>query len=292
MLDPNGNEHIHHTPLASWIGDLPEQRTISCVLANQSAILTASLEAFGDGVVHPWCTHKYTLDNIQRACSKADPTHLLAFLKACVPLGLNGVHQPFWRNWGNADLSIFLTPDALHAWHKFFFNHPLKWIINIMGSKELDHRMAALQQHVGMCHWAHGISKLKQVTGCKHRDLEKILVVVAAGGVPNTVLSVICTLVEFIFQVQGLLIYDEQLHPLHEALHKFHVLKNSIISAGRQCGKNGPIYHFNIPKLEGMSGVAKSIAMMGAPYQHTMDITERCHITHVKTPYHMSNGHM
>jgi len=96
---------------------------------------------------------------------------------------LNGVHQPFWRNWGNADLSIFLTPDALHAWHKFFFNHPLKWIINIMGSEELDCCMAALQQCVGMCHWAHGISKLKQVTGHEHRDLEKILVAVAAGGV-------------------------------------------------------------------------------------------------------------
>jgi hypothetical protein len=55
-----------------------------------------------------------------------------------MPLGLNGVHQPFWGNWGNADPSIFLTPDALHVWHKFFFDHPLKWIINIMGGEELD----------------------------------------------------------------------------------------------------------------------------------------------------------
>lgn len=28
---------------------------------------------------------------------------------------------------------------------------------------------------------------------------------------------------------------------------------------------------------------------MGAPYQWTSDITERCHITHVKTPYRLSN---
>jgi hypothetical protein len=96
-------------------------------------------------------------------------------------------------------------------------------------------------------------------------------------------------LTEFIFQAQGLLLYDEHLYALREALRKFHTLKNSIIIAGGRRGKNGPIPHFNIPKLEGMQRVADSVIWMGASYQYTSDITERCHITHVKTPYCMSN---
>jgi hypothetical protein len=30
---------------------------------------------------------------------------------------------------------------------------------------------------------------------------------------------------------------------------------------------------------------------MGSAYQWTSDVTERCHITHAKTPYHHSNHH-
>jgi hypothetical protein len=59
----------------------------------------------------------------------------------------------------------FLTPDALHVWHKFIFDHALKWIINIMGGAELDQRMATLEPHVGVHYWQNSILKLKQVTG-------------------------------------------------------------------------------------------------------------------------------
>ena len=76
---------------------------------------------------------------------------------------------------GCADPSLFLTPDALHAWHKFFFDYPLQWVINIMGGNELDRRMAALQPRVGVRHWKQGISKLKQCTGREHRKLQKII---------------------------------------------------------------------------------------------------------------------
>jgi hypothetical protein len=69
---------------------------------------------------------------------QADPALLPAYLWARQPHGLNGIHQPFWKDWGNTSPSDFLTPDALHMMHKFFFDHPLKWVINIMGSDELD----------------------------------------------------------------------------------------------------------------------------------------------------------
>jgi hypothetical protein len=289
MSDPWGNLRLCHTPLASWIADLPEQRLISGVLGNQSPISEATLDNFGEGNPSPRRTRELTIARIRQACMTAEPAIIPQFIKACQPLGLNGVHQPFWRDWGLADPSKFLTPDALHQWHKFSFDHILKWVINIMGGEELDRRMAALQPCIGIRHWANGISKLKQCTGREHRDFQKVIIAVVAGAVPPQVLCAIRALIEFIFQAQNLLIYDEHLHALNEALREFHFYKNAIIRYGGRRGKNGPILHFNIPKLELMHGVVGSTRLMGAPYQWTSDITERCHITHAKTPYRMSN---
>jgi hypothetical protein len=57
---------------------------------------------------------------------------------------------------------------------------------------------------------------------------------VIAGAVPDCVLCAVHTLIEFIFQAQGLLLYDEHLHALGEALHEFHTYKNAIVNAGGQ----------------------------------------------------------
>lgn len=155
----------------------------------------------------------------------------------------------------------------------------------MVGGKELDRRMASLQPLVGCCHWANGVSKLKQLTGKEHRDLEKILVLCIAGAVTPNVLISIRAMDEFIFQAQGILIYEEQNHALCKALHEFHHFKIAIVKAGGRWGKNGPILDFNIPKLEGMGRVSDNLEEMGALYQYTSDITERCHGILVKRPY-------
>lgn len=292
LSDPSGNVRVCHTPLVSWIADLPEQRLLAGVTSNQSPTSTATLEQFGDGICHPRRTRNDTLVDIAIACSNADPIDLPAFIKTSSLLGLNGVHQPFWRDWGAADPSQFLTPDALHQWHKFFFDHVVKWVINMIGGEELDRRMAALQPRVGVRHWPNGVSKLKQCTGREHRDLEKILVVCAAGAIEEDSLRAIRALIEFIFLAQGLILYPEHFHAQHEALREFHHYKTAIVLAGGRRGKHGPIPHFNIPKLESFQGVIQSSRLLGAPYQYTSDITERCHCTHVKKPWRSTNHRM
>lgn len=292
LSDPTGQVRKCHTPLVSWIADLPEQRVLSGVTSNQSPTSIATLEQFGDGVCYPRRTRDITLVKIAIACSTTDPKDLPAFIKTCSALGLNGVHQPFWRDWGRADPSQFLTPDALHQWHKFFFDHVVKWVINIMGGEELDRRMAAIQPRVGVRHWPRGVSKLKQCTGREHRDLEKILVVCAAGAVDDSCLRAIRAIIEFIFLAQGLLLYPEHFHAQIEALREFHHYKSAIVTAGGRRGKHGPIPHFNIPKLESMQGVVESAKLLGAAYQYTSDITERCHCTHVKKPWRSTNHRM
>lgn len=291
MSDPEGNARLCHTPLVSWIADLPEQRLIHGLLASQSPLTLATSNQFGNG---PGSAARrvrdHTLQLIEAAAMEADPTReLMAFLRGCQSRGLLGVHQPFWRDWGQADPSVFLTPDALHQWHKFFYDHVLKWVIDIMTGPELDRRLAALQPQVGERHWKNGISKLKQVTGREHRALERVLVPVIAGAVKDDVLQAVRSIVEFIFLGQSLLFYDDHLFGLVQALKEFHACKPAIQAAGGRRGKHGVIQHWNIPKLELMNSVQGSIKLMGAPYQWTSDITERCHITHVKNPYRSSN---
>lgn len=292
MSDPAGNIRICHTPLVSWICDLPEQRMQACVLNNQSPVTLATLEQFGDPDPKLHRTRYHTMDLIRQALKETDPAFIPQYIKTCQPLGLNGVHQPFWRDWGRACPSQFLTPDALHQLHKFFFDHTLKWVINIIGGDELDRRISALQPRVGVRHWANGISKLKQCTGREHRELERILIVAAAGAVDRDIpqtLPALRAIVDFIFQAQGLLLYEEHLHSLSEALREFHINKNAIIMAGGRRGKKGLIGHFNIPKLEAMQWLVRSARLMGAPYQYTSDITERCHCTHCKRPFRSSS---
>lgn len=207
----------------------------------------------------------------------------------CHTLGLVGVHQPFWETWGLADPCVFLTVDVLHAWHKFYFDHCVKWMLNIGERKEVDARLAALQPRVGGKHFRNGISTLKQITGREHRDLQKVMIPVIADIVPDTVLSCLRAITEFFFTGQGLLMFDEHLHSLADNLAEFHHFKSEIPIHKGRVGKHGPIYHFKIPKLEGLHRVVKCTKTSGAVYQFSTDTTERCHITHVKDPFKHSN---
>jgi hypothetical protein len=289
MSDPRGDLRMIHTPLVAWIADYPEQLLIACTASKRSPISLALSAQFGDPLPHLPRTRSHTLTTIERACTVSDPCDIAGFYKTCQSLHLNGVVEPFWADWASACPSLFLTPDALHQWHKFYFDHCLQWAINIMGGKELDRRLSALQPRVGVRHWANGVSTLKQLTGREHRDLEKLLPAVIVGAVPNDVACALRAITEFIFQAQNLFHCDETLHSLSEALREFHHYKASIIMAGGRRGKNGPLNHFEIPKLELAQHVARSTRAMGAPYQWSSDITERCHITHVKRPYRMTN---
>ncbi|KIJ57496.1 hypothetical protein HYDPIDRAFT_48255, partial [Hydnomerulius pinastri MD-312] len=156
MSDPMGDLRVIHTPLVAWIADYPEQLLITCISSKNSPISTATAAQFGDPFPHPPRTRQQTLQTIFEACASCDPCDITAFHKVCQQKRLNGVVEPFWANWGDACPSLFLTPDALHQWHKFYFDHCLKWVINIMTGPELDRRLSVLQPRTGTRHWANG----------------------------------------------------------------------------------------------------------------------------------------
>ncbi len=150
-----------HTPLAACLADYPEQQLIACVSGNQSPVTTAAWENFGDITEQSPRTREHTLSAIQellKECPDGFNTGqaLEPFWKACQRLGLNGVESPFWKDWGAACPSIFLTHDALHGLHKFFWDHVVDWAVNIMTGPELDARLKCVQPRVGVRHWGTG----------------------------------------------------------------------------------------------------------------------------------------
>ncbi|KAI5985157.1 hypothetical protein EDD15DRAFT_2137305, partial [Pisolithus albus] len=272
-----------HTPLVAWIADYPEQLLIACVSSKNSPISVATVAQFSEATPCSPRLGKDIVQAIHAACATCNPCDIVAFHKVCQQMRLNGVVEPLWMNWGDACPSRFLTPDALHQWHKFYFNHCLQWVINIITGQELDFCLSVLQPWISTCHWTNGVSTLKQCMGREHHDLEKLLPAIAAGSLPDDALHVLRAITEFIFLAQDQFLYDETLHAL------IHHYKPSILTAGGRLGKNGPLNHFQILKLELAQHVVRSTQAMGAPYQWSSDITEHCHITHVKNPYHLSN---
>lgn len=137
--DPWGVLCVIHTPLAAWIADYPEQLLISCLASKQSSFSTEGANNFGNAQPHSIQTANSILTAIAQACSKTPNVwNLNTFAKTCKRHCLNGVLYPFWHGWGDAEPSSFLTPDALHKWHKFFFDHVIQWAINLIGGDKLD----------------------------------------------------------------------------------------------------------------------------------------------------------
>ncbi|KAF9470572.1 hypothetical protein BDN70DRAFT_763084, partial [Pholiota conissans] len=92
-------------------------------------------------------------------------------------------------------------------------------------------------------------------------------------------------IMDFIFCSQSLLLSEEALTFLDNYLQEFHIHKVSIVESHGRLHANGPVDHFHIPKLEMLGIITRSTRLVGAPYQYTSDVTERCHIHYVKLPY-------
>ncbi|KAI5994395.1 hypothetical protein EDD15DRAFT_2165927 [Pisolithus albus] len=217
-------------------------------------------------------------------CSRADPDDLPGFLKVAKSFGLNGVHEPFWRDWPLSDPAQFLKVEPLHHFFRMSWDHDIQWCITVVGDDEIDFRFNLLQTPVGYRSFADGISKLKQVTGRDHRSIQRYILCVVAGAAPPRFIAAIRALLDFRYLAQ-MPVFDEQaLAKLNAALAAFHADKHAILAAG------GRSEHFRIPKLELMQHVAPSIRTSGAPMQWSADITEHAHVTEVKNPARAGNN--
>ena len=68
--------------------------------------------------------------------------------------------------------------------------------------EEIDFRFSVLHPHVGYRHFKEGISKLKQVTGREHRDVQRYIV----GTAPKEFVVAICALIDFRYLALSLML--------------------------------------------------------------------------------------
>lgn len=167
----------------------------------------------------------------------------------------------------------------------------MKWCIRIVGADKLDFRFATQQPIVGYKHFKDGVSKLKQVTGWTHRDIEHYIIGIIAGKAPPLFIMAIRALMDFWYLAQSQVLDDKALSHLSASLQLFHKHKQMILDIGARVGKgNKQMDHFQIPKLELMHGVIPSVVESGAVIQWSADRTEHAHITEIKVPGRSGNN--
>ncbi|KAJ7065071.1 hypothetical protein C8F01DRAFT_983641 [Mycena amicta] len=203
------------------------------------------------------------------------------------PNRLNGVHLPFWRDWPlSTNPSKFLTPEVLHHIHKAFFDHDFQWGRRLLGDAEIDFRLSLLHPRSGCRHFNEGVTRLKQLGGREHRELQRVFISIIADAVPPEVILALRGLMDLRFMAQAPQIDEDTLARMDRSLAVFHNNKQKIIDSG---GREQD--HFCIPKLEFLHGIVPSIRWAGVPMQYTADITEKAHSTQIKHPARSQTNH-
>ncbi|KAG1753542.1 uncharacterized protein EDB91DRAFT_1242525 [Suillus paluster] len=120
LSDPIGQSQYCFPPLASYIVDTPEAMMLACIGGKTSLVTMAMYKQFGDSFRHEPHTASTTLAQLSVVRTRADPSDLQAFFREAQKFCLNGVFEPFWRDWVIIDPSRFFTPETLHVLHKEF----------------------------------------------------------------------------------------------------------------------------------------------------------------------------
>ena len=156
MNDPCGNLRYCFTPLVGYIADTPEQSLLACTSPKISPMSTAIYKEFGDNKRHDPRTTGNTLNAISELCAQFDPDDFSPFLKAAKSYGLNGVHEPFWRNWPLSDPDKFLKVELLHHFFRMGWDHDIQWCIMVVGEDEINYWFNLLQTPVSYRLFADG----------------------------------------------------------------------------------------------------------------------------------------
>ena len=117
-------------------------------------------------------TAQRTLSQLHEIETTVNPWDLETYVAKAKHYQLNDIHWPFWHDWALSKLSKFFTLEPLHHWHKMFWDHDAQWCICAVGHVEIDYHFSILFPHSGFWHFSEGISKLKQVTGQEHCNIQ------------------------------------------------------------------------------------------------------------------------
>ncbi|KAH9028276.1 hypothetical protein EDB85DRAFT_2147995 [Lactarius pseudohatsudake] len=149
MSDPLGSLRYMFTPLAAYIADVAEEVALACVARKTSHMTMASYKQFGDPFRHEPRTASTTLAQLHAIEARVNPWHLNTYIKETMKNRQNSSHQnPFTIGTKCSGTTMRNGASTLTKFRE-------------------------------------GISKLKQVTGREHRDIQHYIVAIIADAVPN-----------------------------------------------------------------------------------------------------------
>lgn len=290
MSDAKGIMRLVRTVLLAHVADNQEQTVIACTSSKASPITLARYRDLALPTRQPLRTRKITLQQIRNACAATNPLFIDRYLGVARKAGLNYIVLPYWQGWKFAQPCVFLTPDALHQWHTFFWDHPMQWAIHIIGAEELDLRYRTLQKHVGRKHFKNGFTDFKQHTGREARELQASFIAVISGHEDITpgVMRAFRGILDFIYIGQFEVQTSTTIKQLEDALARFHANKHHLSRTGIRNGVQ-QMGDFKINKIELMLNVAPAIVQVGSIPQYSGEHMEHCHISMAKDPYRASN---
>lgn len=292
MVDAHG--YLRHVRifLLAHLADNPEQQLIACVNSAQSPLSFCPPDQMGNATLSPLRHGSDTLRDIQNllTTSGTDASNFRSIKLAAKAHGLNGVTEPYWRDWCFADPCIFLAPDALHQWHRMFMDHLVTWARTLLGDTEIDKRISVLQKRIGFRHFNNGFTRFRQHTGREHRDIQRAFTAIIAGhkSITPRIMKAFRSMMDFIYIAQYESHSRQTLEYLRDALAGFHGCKIALSKAGVRNGKRRK-GQFNIRKIEMLQHVPRLVQWLGSAPQFSTEQTELCHIAMAKVPYGASN---
>lgn len=293
VLDADGYWRDVLYILMLYIADMEEQWLIAC-LANFNCV--HCLARSGDLGKEEPCEHRtgqWILDQIEAVrASRGEDASIWSFVLGCRQRGLNGVMHPFWKYLPWVDICQLLSQEVLHSYHKFFFDHPLKWNTCLMGEKEMDRRLQSQPQQVGVRSFPKGISHISQMSGKEHRALERthLAVVSGAPGASTEVVTATRAMLDYIYLAQYPSHNERTLEQLKNTVNLFHTSKGVWLKKGARRSKEGNIIdHMDIPKAHTPLHAQECIELKGSCDNYNAETPEHLHIEDLKNAYPYTN---
>src|SRR6266850_2660219 len=236
---PGNKVHSSMPCLLGYIANMKEQFMIACVTPKACPVCLAQ-PRLDDSTIQDHSTAKLHTGNstlsVLHRVRKAHPNVPILKFRTLVSkekCGVSGyVEHPFWEGL-DVGPSLFIYQDLLHGAHKFFWDHPCKWIASLIGTQCLDRRISLLPKE-GLHHFKSGISKLKQASGREHRDLLKYIAPALAGapGVTSPSRDLILALLHIIMIIQLPMLDDDILGELDKHFEVMYANADEAISLG------------------------------------------------------------